>query len=99
MFVNNIIEQLFPCTAGWLLEYYPVCKLVTYEDNGFRRGHAVIDTADRGNDIHVFSDTNIATYGFAFTGCPILSLTNASQIVLSIVLYACSLEIDVDNLT
>ena len=67
MFVN--IEQLFPCTAGWP-EYFPVCKLFTYDDDGFRRGHAVIDTADHGNSFQVFSGNNIATYGFAFTGCP-----------------------------
>ena len=67
MFVN--IEELFPCTAG-TPEYSPVCKLFTYEDDGFRRGHVVIDTADHGNGIHAFNGTNIATYGFAFTGCP-----------------------------
>ena len=67
MFVN--IEQLFPCTAGWP-EHFPVCKLFTYDDDGFRRGHAVIDTGDHGNHFQVFSGNNIAIYGFAFTGCP-----------------------------
>ena len=64
------IEELFPCATG-LPEFFPVCKLFTFEDDGFRNGHAIIDTADHGNySIVIFNGTNIATYGFAFTGCP-----------------------------
>ena len=70
MFVN--IEGLFPCVVG-PPEYQSVCKLFTFEGDGFRNGHTVIDAADRGNNFDFFNGTNIATYGFAFTGCPTFS--------------------------
>ena len=67
MFVN--LEGVFPCIAG-TPEYHPVCKLFTYEEDGFRNGRAVIDAADIGNNFNVFSGTNTATFGFAFSDCP-----------------------------
>ena len=66
LFVN--LEGVFPCIIG-TPEYHPVCKLFTYEEDGFRNGHAVIDAADIGNDFNVFTGTNRATFGFAFSGC------------------------------
>lgn len=67
MFVN--IEGAFPCVAG-APEYHPVCKLFTYEEDGFRNGRTVIDAADIGNNFNVFTGGNQATFGFAFSGCP-----------------------------
>ena len=66
LFVN--IEGVFPCVAG-SPQYHPVCKLFTYEEDGFRNGHAVIDAADIGNHFRIFNASNLATYGFAFNGC------------------------------
>ena len=66
MFVN--IEGVFPCVAG-LPEYHPVCSLFTYEEDGFRNGRAVINAGDIGNNFNIFTGTNQATFGFAFTGC------------------------------
>lgn len=70
VFVN--IEGVFPCVVG-SPEYHPVCKLFTYEEDGFRNGHAVIDAADIGNNFNIFSGSNRATFGFAFTGCATLT--------------------------
>ena len=67
LFVN--LEGVFPCLVG-TPEYHPVCKLFTYEEDGFRNGRAVIDAADIGNNFNVFTGGNRATFGFAFTGCP-----------------------------
>ena len=67
LFVN--LEGVFPCIVG-TPEYHPVCKLFTYEEDGFRNGRAVIDAADIGNNFNVFTGTNRATFGFAFSGCP-----------------------------
>jgi hypothetical protein len=67
LFVN--LEGVFPCIVG-TPEYHPVCKLFTYEEDGFRNGRAAIDAADIGNNFNIFSGGNQATFGFAFTGCP-----------------------------
>lgn len=70
-FVN--LEAVFPCLAP-LTDYYPICRVYTDEDDGFRRGRDLIDTADTGNDIRVFSTTDtILTYGVAIQNCPILN--------------------------
>ena len=67
-FVN--IEGVYPCLAQ-LSNYYPICRVFTEEEDGFRNGKAVIDTADIGNNIRVFSSSsNILTYGLAIQDCP-----------------------------
>lgn len=71
IFIN--LEAVFPCLAP-LTNYYPICRSYTDEDDGFRGGRALIDTADIGNDLRVFSTTNsILTYGFAIQGCATLT--------------------------
>ena len=70
-FIN--LEAVFPCLAP-LTDYYPICRVYTDEDDGFRRGRDLIDAADTGNDLRVFSTTeNILTYGVAIQGCPVLN--------------------------
>ena len=54
LFIN--LEGVFPCLAP-LTNYSPICRVYTDEDDGFRGGRDVIDTADIGNDIQVFSTT------------------------------------------
>ena len=65
LFVN--IEGVFPCIAG-TPEYYPVCEVFTYDEDGFRNGRALIEAADCGNNIQIFGGTS-ATFGFGFSGC------------------------------
>ena len=67
LFVN--LEGMFPCIVG-SPEYHPVCKLFTYEEDGFRNGKAAIDAADIGNNFNIFTGGNRATFGIAFSGCP-----------------------------
>ena len=69
IFVN--LEKLFPCANG-----IPLCRLFPYEDDGFRKGKALIETADSGNTLQIFGGNNNKTYGFAFTGCPVLNGAN-----------------------
>lgn len=70
-FIN--LEGVFPCLAP-LTQYYPICRVYTDEDDGFRGGRDIIDTGDIGNDLRVFSQTdNILTYGFAIQNCPTLT--------------------------
>lgn len=65
LFVN--IEGVFPCIAG-TPEHYPVCEVFTYDEDGFRNGRALIEAADCGNNLRIFSGT-AATFGFGFSGC------------------------------
>jgi hypothetical protein len=71
-FIN--LEAVFPCLVP-LTDYYPICRVYTDEDDGFRRGRDLIDAADIGNDLRVFTPTseNILTYGVAIQGCPVLN--------------------------
>ena len=70
-FIN--LEGAIPCLAS-LSNYYPICRIYTDEDDGFRGGNAIIDAGDDGNDIRVFSTTeSIKTYGFAIQNCPTLT--------------------------
>ena len=73
IFIN--IEGVFPCVAP-LTTYHPICSTFTEEEDGFRNGKAIIDSADLGNDIRIFSTSaDIATYGIAFQQCPELNTT------------------------
>ena len=70
IFIN--LEGVFPCIQS-LSGYVPICSIHTEEDDGFRRGKALIDTADFGSQLQVFSsprDNNIMTYGIAIQDCP-----------------------------
>ena len=70
-FIN--LDGVFPCLVP-LTEYYPICRVYTDEDDGFRGGRDIIDTADTGDDLRVFSTTiNIKTYGFAIQNCPTMT--------------------------
>ena len=70
-FIN--LEAVFPCLVP-LTDYYPICRVYTDEDDGFRRGRDIIDAADIGNDLQIFSTTeSILTYGVAIQNCPILN--------------------------
>jgi len=64
VFLN--LENIFPCIS----DEYPICRIFTYEEDGFNNGKAIIEAEDIGNNFRVFSSTeNILTYGFAFQGC------------------------------
>ena len=65
-FVN--MNGVYPCLAG-PTGNVPICKLFTYEEDGFRNGRAVIDAADGGNNFAIFGGNNLATFGFAISGC------------------------------
>lgn len=64
-FIN--MENAFPCTRN--SNYRPVCKMFTNDEDGFRSYRSIIEVADYGNHIHIFSHY-IATYGFGVQGCP-----------------------------
>ena len=68
LFIN--LEGVFPCLAP-LTNYYPICRVFTEEEDGFRNGKVLIDTADIGNNFRIFSSSsNIRTYGLAIQDCP-----------------------------
>ena len=68
VFIN--LEGVFPCLAP-LTNYYPICRVFTDEEDGFRDGRALIDSGDIGNNLQVFSSsTSILTYGIAIQQCP-----------------------------
>ena len=64
----NMIEA-FPCIQS-LSSYLPVCKVFTYEDDGFRGGRAIIEASDGGNGFRVFNGTLKGVFAFGFSGCP-----------------------------
>ena len=66
IFVN--IQGIFPC-----LSKPPICKIFTYEDDGFRNGHAIIEGGDGSTDFGDAFGNNIPTFAFAFSGCPTMS--------------------------
>ena len=62
------LEKIFPC--GSTGDKTPLCSVFTYDEDGFRKGKAIIEAQDNGYAIRVFSSTqHIKTYGFAFEGC------------------------------
>ena len=68
IFIN--LEGVFPCLVS-LSDYYPICRVFTAEEDGFRNGRALIDAGDIGNHFRVFnSSSNILTYGIAIQECP-----------------------------
>ena len=68
VFIN--MEGVFPCIQS-LSIYIPICQVFSHEDDGFRRGKALIGAGDSGNSLRVFSSTsNILTYGIAVQECP-----------------------------
>ena len=68
IFIN--LEGVFPCLES-LSSYYPICRVFTQEEDGFRNGRAMIDAGDIGNNFRVFSSSsNILTYGIAIQECP-----------------------------
>ena len=73
MFINMPVA--FPCLEG-VSSYLPVCKVFTYEDDGFRGGRAIIEAGDSGNGFPgVFNGTQKGVFAFGFTGCPEFDLS------------------------
>ena len=68
IFVN--IQGIFPCLSR---EAAPICKIFTYEDDGFRNGHTIIEGGDGSIDFGDAFGNNIPTFAFAFSGCPTMS--------------------------
>ena len=67
-FIN--LEGAFPCLQS-LNGYFPICQVLSDEEDGFRSGKALIVSSDSGNHFRIFSSTsNILTYGIAIQGCP-----------------------------
>ena len=71
IFVN--IQGVFPCLSG--RSSAPICKMFTYEGDGFRNGHAIIESADArlSDDFGDAFGNNIPTFAFALSGCPTMS--------------------------
>ena len=67
LFVNLVVA--FPCLDA-LSSYPPICKVFTFDDDGFRDGRAIIEVGDTGNNLNVFNGTVKGVFGFGFTGCP-----------------------------
>ena len=73
VFIN--LEGVFPCLEQ-VTNYNPICRVFTNEEDGFRNGKALINTADSGNDFRIFSSSShIPTYGLAIQGCPEFNTT------------------------
>ena len=52
------------------------CGIVLTDTDGFFGGRSILQTADAGNNIRIFSSTeDIHTYGLAIEGCPQLNPT------------------------
>ena len=68
VFLN--VEQIFPCASGQA----PICRIFTFEEDGFRDGKAIIEAGDHFHDFN--STEDIKTYGFAFQGCEQLNGIN-----------------------
>ena len=64
------LQKLFPCVTSNI----PMCHLYPNDDEGFRKGKALIEVSD-WNNIHVFG-SSVKTYGFTFTDCPVLDGAN-----------------------
>ena len=71
-FLINMVEA-FPCINS-LSSYLPVCKVFTYEDDGFRNGRAIIEASDSGNGFRVFNGTIKGVFAFGYTNCSELTL-------------------------
>ena len=71
VFLN--LNGIFPCIPR-ATRYLP-CGLVSVEEDGsFFGGRSKLQTADRGNNIKVFSSTEqLYTHGLAIEGCPQLT--------------------------
>lgn len=70
IFINMV--EAFPCINS-LSSHLPVCKVFTYEDDGFRKGRAIIEASDAGNGFRVFNGTIKGVFAFGFAGCPELN--------------------------
>lgn len=70
----NMVEA-FPCIDTLpRSSYLPVCKVFTYEDDGFRGGRAIIEASDSGNGFNVFNGTIKGVFAFGIADCPELNL-------------------------
>ena len=62
------LEVVFPCLRN--TNTPPACSLFSLEEDGFLGGKPLIQAADTGNHLRIFSTSNrIATFGFGFAGC------------------------------
>ena len=67
VFFNLVVA--FPCLDA-LASYPPICKVFTFDDDGFRDGRAIIEASDTGNNFPIFNGTVKGVFGFGFSGCP-----------------------------
>lgn len=73
VFIN--MEGVYPCLQTLTGNYLPLCQVLSEEDDGFRRGKALIGAGDSGNHFRVFSTSSVLTYGVAIQDCPEFSTT------------------------
>ena len=88
--------EAFPCIQS-LSSYLPWCKVLTYKDDSFHGGRAIIGAADVGNGFRVFNGTIKVVFAFGFAVCPELNqdcFPLYIKYLISIYLYQ---EIGVDN--
>ena len=67
LFFNLVVA--FPCLNA-LSSYPPICKVFTFDDDGFHNGRAIIEASDTGNNLSIFNGTVKGVFGFGFSGCP-----------------------------
>ena len=62
------LEAIYPCMSQGSSDM-PRCSRQTMGEEGFNKGNAVVDTADRGQKFQIFG-IGISTYAFAVSTCP-----------------------------
>ena len=84
MFIN--MAGIFPCIAN----DSPVCRIFTFDEDGFNEGRAFIESGDNGGHFQMFSTSPYtATYGFAIQDCTQMDpscLRNYLQLVITCLL-------------
>ena len=68
--------------------YNPICRVFTNEEDGFRNGKALINTADSGNDFRIFSFSAIFLPMSLQFKVAQSSIQHASQISMPSLLFA-----------
>ena len=66
LFIN--LEVAFPCLRNNIAA--PACSLFSLEEDGFFGGRPLLQIADIGNHLFIFSNRlYVSTFGFGFAGC------------------------------
>ena len=74
IFIN--IRDIFPCLGNIRSNVSgPICKIFTYEDDGFRNGHVIIESSvtDTSTQFGAVFGDNIPAFAFALSGCPTMN--------------------------